>query len=102
MEFASAEPTPYDLAHMKEESGRVGAALIHLEVAQREVVMLRFQEDMSLDEIAAITGHASLTELVRYTRAADQRRLAESAMTKTRTSVGKPNEEFAKKRKKSM
>jgi RNA polymerase sigma-70 factor, ECF subfamily len=56
MEFASAEPTPYDLAHMKEESGRVGAALIHLEVAQREVVMLRFQEDMSLDEIAAITG----------------------------------------------
>ena len=53
-------------------------------------------------EIGAITGHASLTELVRYTRAADQRRLAESAMTKTRTSVGKPNEKFAKKRKKSM
>jgi integrase len=39
-------------------------------------------------EIGAITGHASLTELVRYTKAADQRRLAEVAMTKTRTSIG--------------
>ena len=47
-------------------------------------------------EIAAITGHASLTELVRYTRAADQRRLAEAAMAKTRTSIGKPNQKFAK------
>src|SRR5262245_61031582 len=41
-------------------------------------------------EIGAITGHASLTELVRYTRAADQRRLAETAMSKTGTSTGKP------------
>jgi len=48
-------------------------------------------------EIGAITGHASLTELVRYTRAADQRRLAEAAMTKTRTSSGKPHDEFANK-----
>ena len=48
-------------------------------------------------EIGAITGHASLTELARYTRAVDQRNLAEAAMTKTRTSVGKPAERFAKK-----
>jgi integrase len=48
-------------------------------------------------EIGAITGHASLAELVRYTRAADQRRLAEAAMTKTRTSTGKPAARFAKK-----
>lgn len=47
-------------------------------------------------EIGAITGHASLTELVRYTKAADQRRLAEAAMTKTRTSTGKPHDGFAK------
>ena len=56
MEFASSQLTPYDFAHMREETKRVGAALIHLDVAQREVVMLRFQEDMSLDEIATITG----------------------------------------------
>jgi integrase len=33
-------------------------------------------------EIAAITGHASLREIVRYTRAADQKRLADAAMEK--------------------
>ena len=41
-------------------------------------------------EIAAITGHASLREVTRYTKAVDQRRLATSAIakTKTRTSSG--------------
>ena len=48
-------------------------------------------------EIGAITGHASLAELVRYTKAADQRRLAEAAMAKTRTSTRKPSARFAKK-----
>jgi integrase len=36
-------------------------------------------------EIAAITGHASLREVTRYTKAVDQRRLAEAAMAKTKT-----------------
>jgi integrase len=53
-------------------------------------------------EIAAITGHASLGELVRYTKAVDQRRLAEAAMTKTRTWVGKPARRFAKKAEKAL
>src|SRR5262249_32935194 len=53
-------------------------------------------------EIGAITGHATLTELVRYTRAADQRRLSHGAMAKTRTSSGKLTEEFAKQAKKSL
>jgi integrase len=53
-------------------------------------------------EIAAITGHASLGELVRYTKAVDQRRLAEAAMAKTRTSIGKPTRKFAKKAEKSL
>jgi integrase len=34
------------------------------------------------NEIAAITGHASLREIVRYTKAADQRKLAHAAMGK--------------------
>jgi integrase len=33
-------------------------------------------------EIASITGHASLREIVRYTKAADQKRLARAAMDK--------------------
>ena len=36
-------------------------------------------------EIAAITGHASLREVQRYTKAADQTRLAVAAMNKMRT-----------------
>lgn len=39
-------------------------------------------------EIAAITGHASLREVQRYTKAVDQSRLAVSAMNKVRTSIG--------------
>ena len=34
----------------------------------------------SANEIAAITGHASLEEVARYTKAAEQRRLAQSAI----------------------
>ena len=56
MEFASSEPTPFDQTHMHEESRRVDSALAHLDAVQREVVMLRFQEEMSLDEIAEVTG----------------------------------------------
>src|SRR5215467_8910756 len=53
-------------------------------------------------EIGAITGHVSLAELARYTKAVDQRRLAEVAMAKSGTSIGKPVEEFANKVKKSL
>jgi integrase len=37
----------------------------------------------SANEIAAISGHASLNEVARYTRAADQARLARNAMIRT-------------------
>jgi integrase len=43
-------------------------------------------------EIAAITGHASLREVQRYTKAADQARLAQAAMARTRTSSYKPQQ----------
>ena len=38
----------------------------------------------TMHEIAAITGHASLSEIQRYTRAVDQKRLAASAMEKAK------------------
>jgi integrase len=41
-------------------------------------------------EIAAITGHRSLKEIERYTKAAAQRRLAVSAMNKTETGTFNP------------
>jgi len=54
----------------------------------------------STHEIAAITGHASLREVARYTEAVDRRRLAQSAMAKVRTSSDKPDEKFVKNGKK--
>jgi integrase len=52
-------------------------------------------------EIAAITGHASLKEIVRYTQTADRKRLAASAMEKVKagTSSVKPVVRFDKKGK---
>jgi integrase len=53
-------------------------------------------------EIASITGHASLREISRYTKAADQKRLAIAAMVKVSgTSSVKPIARFDRKRKKS-
>jgi len=46
------------------------------------------EEGCTAHEISAITGHASLKEVARYTEAADRRRLAVSAMAKIRTSSG--------------
>jgi integrase len=39
----------------------------------------------SANEIAAISGHATLREVERYTRAVDQERMARNAMARTRT-----------------
>lgn len=52
-------------------------------------------------EISAITGHASLRELARYTKAVDQKKLAAAAMekAKARTSSVKPTTKFDKKSK---
>jgi integrase len=55
----------------------------------------------STHEIAAITGHASLKEVARYTEAVDRRKLAQSAMAKVRTLSDKLDEKFVKKGKKS-
>jgi integrase/recombinase XerD len=52
-------------------------------------------------EIAAITGHASLKEVERYTKDAARKIMAQAAMAKVRTSSVKPTERFDKTRKKA-
>ena len=54
-------------------------------------------------EIAAITGHASLKEIERYTKTVERKRLAQSAMekVKTGTSIVKPDMKFDRKWKKT-
>jgi len=55
VEFATVEKSPCDHAIRQQTAGRLGQALMHLESVQREVIVLRFQEEMSLDEIADVT-----------------------------------------------
>ena len=56
MEFAASGPSPHEDSERRELAESLGRALSRLDSVQREVVLLRFQEEMSLDEIAEITG----------------------------------------------
>jgi RNA polymerase sigma-70 factor (ECF subfamily) len=54
-EIADGEPTPFDqLVHL-EDRERIAAALLELDTLHREVLVLRFHEELSLDEIAKVT-----------------------------------------------
>jgi RNA polymerase sigma-70 factor (ECF subfamily) len=59
-EIPSKEKTPYDHLATLESGALVAEALLTLEPPQREVLTLRFHEEMSLDEIARFT-HAPLS-----------------------------------------
>jgi RNA polymerase sigma-70 factor (ECF subfamily) len=48
--------TPFESTAAGEQAGRMGALLRQLPRDNREVLVLRFQEDLNLDEIAAVTG----------------------------------------------
>ena len=54
-EPAANEPTPLDACLMRENSERVAAALLTLDSLSREVLVLRFHEELSLEEIATLT-----------------------------------------------
>lgn len=54
----------------------------------RKAAMRRLAEaDATEKQIAAVSGHKTLKEVERYTKAADQKRLARAGMNKLRTSV---------------
>ncbi len=48
-------PSPFDLYQARENGKRVAEALLSLEPLHREVLVLRFHEEMSLEEIAGVT-----------------------------------------------
>lgn len=83
MEFASDELSPAENTLRRETGEHIGLALSTLDVVQREVVMLRFQEDMSLEEIASITGAPLSTVKSRLYRGLEALRpvLARAAVT---------------------
>ena len=59
-ETADTDPTPFDRLSSLEDRERIAAALLQLDTLYREVLVLRFHEDLSLDEISKVT-HAPLS-----------------------------------------
>ncbi len=55
-EIPSAEPTPFDNLLRQQNSVLVAEALLTLQPLHREVLVLRFHEDLPLEQIAAVTG----------------------------------------------
>ena len=53
---ASIEPSPYTLAARTQDAERLAHSLQTLEPVYRETLVLRFQEDLSLQEISVIVG----------------------------------------------
>ena len=54
-EVADNEPSPFDRMRNVEDREQISAALLHLDTLYREVLVLRFHEDLSLEEIAKVT-----------------------------------------------
>ena len=54
-EICDGEPTPFDRFANLENRERIAEALLKLDTLYREVLVLRFHEDLSLDEIAKVT-----------------------------------------------
>ncbi len=54
-EVANGEPTPFDRFSSFEDRERIAAALLEMDTLYREVLVLRFHEEMSLEEIAKVT-----------------------------------------------
>lgn len=59
-EVVDNEPTPFDRLSSLEDRERIAAALMQLDTLYREVLVLRFHEDLSLEEIAKVT-HSPLS-----------------------------------------
>jgi RNA polymerase sigma-70 factor (ECF subfamily) len=54
-EVASEAPNPFDRYKSQEDAKRVTEALLALDPLHREVLVLRFHEDLALEEIATVT-----------------------------------------------
>ena len=54
-EITDGEPTPFDHFANLEDRERIAGALLELDTLHREVLILRFHEELSLEEIAKVT-----------------------------------------------
>jgi RNA polymerase sigma-70 factor (ECF subfamily) len=54
-EVQDGDPTPFDRVSNLEDRERIARALLELDTLHREVLVLRFHEELSLEEIAKVT-----------------------------------------------
>ena len=54
-EIADGDPTPFDRFSSLEDREQIAGALLELDTLHREVLVLRFHEDLSLEEISKVT-----------------------------------------------
>lgn len=55
LEIAADGPSPFERCSWLEDRERIAAALLELDTLHREVLVLRFHEELSLEEIAKVT-----------------------------------------------
>ena len=56
VEPRDTQPAPWEVVAQREQAERINAAMLGMPAEYRETVVLRFQEGMSLEEIATVTG----------------------------------------------
>jgi RNA polymerase sigma-70 factor, ECF subfamily len=71
---AAAGPSPSDLLSSREDEATVQVSLARLPAIHREVLLLRFQEDLGLEEIAAVLDAPLSTVKSRLYRGLEQLR----------------------------
>src|SRR6202044_1799780 len=54
-EIAADGPTPFDSSSNLQDREHIAGALMELDTLHREVLVLRFHEELSLEEIAKVT-----------------------------------------------
>jgi RNA polymerase sigma-70 factor (ECF subfamily) len=67
--YASNDPSPFTLAARNEDAERLALSIQALDPVCREVLVLRFQEDLSLQEISSVVGAPVSTVASRIYRA---------------------------------
>src|SRR5579864_1321250 len=84
-EISDSQPTPFEKFASLEDRQRVADALLELDTLYREVLVLRFHEEMSLQEIATVTRAPLSTVKSRLYRglAAIKPRLENSPIART-------------------
>jgi len=72
--LVAATPAAFEKVFERERASRVGAALLELPVIYREVLALRFEEEMKIEEIAQVLGAPLSTVKSRLRRSLEQLR----------------------------